>query len=280
MEGTRALGEFARDIKIEHSLFALPFAFIGAIAAERSGHGEITWRIGLLILGCMITARTAAMGFNRWMDASIDARNPRTKNRAIPAGRLSARFAIGYVGASSIAFIALAAMINPLCGILAPAALGIILGYSTAKRWTSASHLILGLSLAMAPAGGWLAVAGRFHPTLFLLSGAVFCWVAGFDILYSLMDADFDRSAGLYSVPARFGEETARAIARLLHATTVLLLVQIDLGVGWTIAVGLTTAALVAEHLLARDKNKIPVAFFHINAAIGIILLCGSIVGF
>jgi 4-hydroxybenzoate polyprenyltransferase len=268
-----------RDIKLEHSLFALPFAFIGAVAAARSGAGELTLRTGALVLLCMIFARTAAMGFNRWMDAEIDRANPRTSGRAIPSGRLSPGVVLATVIVASGLFISTAALINPLCGYLSPLALVVILGYSTTKRWTALSHLVLGLSLAMSPAGGWLAVAGAFALPLWILAAAVIFWVAGFDVLYSLQDVDFDRGRGLHSIPARLGERAAYGLSRLFHLLAAVALFTFGnltaLGAGWFAASAATTLCLVAQQLLARDRNRIPVAFFHLNASIGFILLAG-----
>ncbi len=270
---------FTRDIKLEHTLFALPFAFIGALAAQRAGPGEITPRLGLLILAAMVTARTAAMGFNRWHDAPLDARNPRTKNRAIPAGLLDRRTALAASIGCAALFITSASAINLLAGLLSPVALAVILGYSTTKRWTAASHLVLGLSLAMAPAGGWIAVSGGFAPPLFFLAASVLLWVAGFDILYSMMDLEFDKRAGLHSIPARLGERAAMNLSRAFHAGAVVLLwlfgLHTSAGRGWTSATIVTALCLIAEHQLARDKTRIPAAFFHVNAAIGLILLAG-----
>lgn len=244
--------------------------------------GVITGRSAGLILLAMIFARTAAMGFNRWMDASLDAKNPRTSGRAIPSGRLPAGSALTYSAISSLLFMATAFQINMLCGRLSPLALLVILGYSTAKRWTSWSHVILGLSLAMAPAGGWLAITGEFHLILFLLSGAVLCWVAGFDILYALMDIDFDRSAGLYSIPSRFGKEKAYGISRILHGVCILILLiagrEMFAGFGWYLAVTVVALCLLCEQILVRDPAKIPIAFFHLNASIGFILLAGFVI--
>lgn len=289
MEGTRAvarvegpLAAFSRDIKLEHTLFALPFALIGALAAQRTGAGAITPSLLILILAAMVTARTAAMGFNRWHDAPLDAANPRTKDRAIPSGRLASGTALAITIAAAALFTAAAFAINRLAGLLSPLALVVILGYSTTKRWTAASHLVLGLSLAMAPAGGWIAVAGRFAPPLFLLAGAVLFWVAGFDILYAMMDMEFDRGTGLHSIPARLGERAGMTISRVFHLATIALLAGFGefsaLGWGWRGATMLAAACLVAEHILAHDRRKIPTAFFHVNAAIGGIMLAGMLI--
>lgn len=270
---------FLRDIKLEHSLFALPFAFIGALSAVHLERGALDLRLALLVLACMVTARTAAMGFNRWHDAGIDAANPRTAGRAIPSGLLPRRAALAYTAAAAVAFLVLAALINPLCGSLAPLALLVILGYSTAKRWTTLAHLILGLALSLGAGGGWVAVAGTIEIAPAVLMAAVLCWVAGFDILYALMDLEFDRARGLHSIPARFGERGAYAASRALHAASILFLVAFGaaagLGTGWFAGTSLTAASLVAQQVLARDRTRIPVAFFHLNAGVGFLLLAG-----
>lgn len=270
---------FARDIKLEHSVFALPFAFIGCLSAVHVGAGAISWRLAGLVLAAMFFARTAAMGFNRWHDAKFDAQNERTKNRAIPAGRLSRPTALAFTLSAAALFVLVAFVINRTAGFLSPVALLVILGYSTTKRWTSASHLVLGLSLAMAPAGGWIAVAGSLESRPMLLAAAVLCWVTGFDILYALMDLEFDRRSGLYSIPARFGERFARLAAQLLHGIAFVALVlagrALGLGIGWFSATAVVAICLVAQHLLSRDRTKIPQAFFHLNAGVGFIMLAG-----
>lgn len=275
------LAHFARDIKLEHSLFALPFAFIGALTASRAGAGAIYAPLAAKVLLAMVFARTAAMGFNRYLDAEIDAANPRTAGRAIPSGRLSEGTSIIAIASSAILFMIAAFSINSLAGRLAPAALAIVLGYSATKRFTSWSHLILGLALSLAPAGGWVAVAGTFDSSILPLMLGVLFWVAGFDVLYSLQDADFDRSHGLFSIPARFGDTVSYGLSRVFHATAVVCLIHFGeifhLGNPWRICSAVTAAILVTEHVLARDKKKIPVVFFNLNAAVGFVLLAGFV---
>ncbi len=274
-----ALRHFLRDIKLEHSLFALPFAFTGALAAVHLGQGVLDARTGILVLGCMVTARTAAMGFNRWLDAPLDRENPRTAGRAIPSGRVSRRATLTWSLSAAVLFLILAALINPLCGFLAPVALAVILGYSTAKRWTMLAHVILGLGLSLAAGGGWVAVAGSVAAPPALLMLAVIGWVAGFDILYSLMDLDFDRSQGLHSIPARLGERNAYIASRVAHVACILALVAFGsiarLGPGWMASTAATAACLATQQVLARDRRRIPIAFFHLNAGVGFLLLAG-----
>lgn len=274
------LAEFSHDIKLEHSLFALPFAFIGALGPVHLGTAiPLSFMAIIFILLAMFFARTAAMGFNRLHDAKIDRENPRTSSRAIPAGRLRPRTARSFVIISSAAFIAVSFEINQLAGWLSIPALAIVLGYSTTKRFTNWSHLVLGLALSLAPAGGWIAVSGRLdQPVLFVMAGVIL-WVAGFDILYSLQDIEFDKEHGLRSVPARFGPGTARIIAAGFHILAVSAFwiygSSLRLGAGWEIACLLTAVTLATEHYLAKDRNRIPVAFFHLNSVIGFILLIG-----
>ena len=271
--------EFARDIKLEHSLFALPFAFIGVLGPIYRGTAIITFPKLLLVLLALFFARTAAMGFNRYFDAGFDRLNPRTADRAIPAGRLVAGTVLAYVGIASVCFVVSAFAINALAGWLSPLALLVILGYSTAKRWTNWSHLILGLALALAPAGGWIAFSGKLEPQLLPLVVGVLFWVAGFDVLYALQDMAFDRSKGLHSIPARFGRNAAFGIAAAFHVIVLLAFwifgAWIALGMGWRIACLVTGILLATEHLLAREPDRIPVAFFNVNAVIGFVLLAG-----
>ena len=210
---------WARMVKFGHSLFALPFALAGAaLAAAEYGVGwsQVGW-----IVVAMIGARNAAMGFNRLADQAYDARNPRTAERELPAGRLSRGAVWVFTVLLSALFVLAAIRLNPLCGILSPLALAIVFGYSFTKRFTWASHLFLGLALAIAPVGGWLAVAGRFDGTEWLLAVAVSSWVAGFDVVYACQDVDFDRAAGLHSIPARFGVAGALIVARSLHGVAL-----------------------------------------------------------
>src|SRR3954470_2019588 len=206
-------------IKWEHSVFALPFALCGAMLAARgvpTAH-QIVW-----IVIAMVAARSAAMSFNRLADVSIDAANPRTRTRALPAGALTRNFVASFVIVSSAIFVSAAWQLNRLAFLLSPVALAVLLLYSYTKRWTRWSHLVLGFALGIAPAAAWIAVRGSLDPRILLLTAAVTCWVAGFDVLYACQDIDFDRESGLHSVPQRFGINGALMISRILHVAALL----------------------------------------------------------
>jgi 4-hydroxybenzoate polyprenyltransferase len=279
LRGRSRLVDYSNLVKLPHTVFALPFALVGAILASYSftvAPGDIAW-----ILLAFTSARFAAMGFNRIVDQSIDARNPRTRNREIPSGKLSVREASLAVALSSVIFISSAGMLNQLCLILAPFALAWIFFYSYTKRFTRWAHLVLGFALAIAPVGAYLAIAGRWSdPVLALpaLAGAVLCWVAGFDILYSLQDEGFDRENRLHSVPAAFGAAGAIRISRLLHLLSVLLFIAAGLlftGIGsvYFAGVALIAVMLIYEQSLVRadDLSQIDAAFFNINGAISLV---------
>ncbi|HVF57440.1 MAG TPA: UbiA-like polyprenyltransferase [Pyrinomonadaceae bacterium] len=264
-------------IKIEHTLFALPFAFLGAVLAAR---GLPTWWQTLWIALAMTGARSAAMAFNRIADRAYDAANPRTRTRAIPAGLLSLSFAWTFTAASAALFFLSAAMLNRLTLLLAPLALGSVLLYSYTKRFTSLSHVVLGWCLAIAPTGAWIAVRGSLEsPVPLLLSLVVLLWTAGFDVLYACQDYEFDREAGLRSIPARVGIARALLVSRLLHAGALAALVGLYLTAslgGLALAGVLTTGALlVYQHSLVRadDLSRLNAAFFTANAFVSVILL-------
>lgn len=264
-------------IKIEHTLFALPFAFLGAVLAARGL--PTAWQI-LWIVVAMVGARSAAMAFNRIADRHFDAKNPRTASRALPAGLLSVAFVWVFTIAAACLFFLAAAMLNRLTLILAPVALACILLYSLTKRWTQFSHLVLGASLAIAPTGAWIAVRGEIgSPVPLLLSLVVLLWTAGFDVLYACQDYDFDRSEGLRSIPARFGIARALWIARGLHTGAFLGLVWLFVitGLGPVAFVGViaTGVLLIYQHRLvhADDLSRLNAAFFTTNAFVSIILL-------
>src|SRR2546421_2530629 len=264
-------------IKIEHTLSALPFAFLGAVLAARGV--PTAWQI-IWITVAMVGARSTAMAFNRIADKDYDARNPRTKMRAIPAGALSAGFVWGFTIVSAAIFFLAAAILNRLTLFLSPVALASIVLYSYTKRWTLLSHLILGWCLAIAPTGAWIAVRGTIDsPIPLLLSLVVMLWTAGFDVLYACQDYDFDRREGLYSIPARFGISGALWISRLLHAgafaTLVALYFLTNLGVLAILGVFATGALLIYQHTLVRanDLTRLNAAFFTTNAFVSVILL-------
>lgn len=264
-------------IKIEHTLFALPFAFLGAVLAA---NGLPTLRQILWIIVAMVGARSAAMAFNRIADRTIDARNPRTATRALPAGLLSVGFVWAFTLVSAAVFLFAAAMLNRLTLLLAPVALASVLLYSLTKRWTQFSHLVLGWCLAIAPTGAWIAVRGEIGSAIpLLLSLVVLLWTAGFDVLYACQDYDFDRHEGLRSIPARVGIAPALWIARALHAGAFLALVSLYVltGLGALAVAGViaTGALLVYQHRLVRadDLSRLNAAFFTTNAFVSVILL-------
>ncbi len=265
---TRALDRvlaFGRMIRFSHSVFALPFALTSAALAAREG--GVTARQVLWIVVAMVSARSAAMGFNRLVDHAIDAKNPRTAGRELPKGVVTRPEAWVFVAVSAALLVLAAAMLNPLCLMLSPLALAIVLGYSYTKRFTAASHLFLGLSLAVAPVGAWLAIRGRFEAPPLVLALAVLLWVAGFDTLYACQDVEFDRGEGLRSLPARVGVPRALVLARLMHVGTVLLLLLlfrvVPLHPVYLAGVAGVAAILAWEHSLVRptDLSQVMRAF-------------------
>ena len=266
-------------IKFEHSVFALPFALTGALLAWRSqgfpragAPEKLTW-----IVLAMVTARSAAMAFNRLLDAEIDAANPRTKGREIPSGKLSKRFTWGFLFVMSFAFVFAAAALGPLCFYLSLPALVIVFLYSFTKRFTSFSHLVLGFALGVAPAAAWIAVTGSLDPRILLLTAAVTFWTAGFDVIYACQDVAFDRSAGLYSLPQRLGVARALLLARALHAAMLLCLALLvnSFGLGTLALAGIAAVAalLLYEHTLVKphDLSKVNAAFFTVNGYVSVL---------
>jgi 4-hydroxybenzoate polyprenyltransferase len=264
-------------IKFEHTLFALPFAFLGAIMAA---NGLPAWRQVIWITVAMVGARSAAMTFNRIVDREIDAKNPRTARRELPTGQLTLGFAWAFLYASIAVFLVASYSLNWLTFALSPVALLCVLGYSYAKRYTSLAHLLLGLALAIAPSAAWIAVTGSLNdPAPILLSLFVVMWTAGFDVLYACQDYDYDRRVGLRSIPARFGIGRSLWIARLFHfqAFFVLLVLWLVTGMSWVslAGVGLVTALFVYQHSLLKptDLSRMNAAFFTTNAFVSVILL-------
>jgi len=263
-------------IKIEHTVFALPFAFLGAFFSSRGFPG---WTAAWWILVAMVGARSAAMAFNRLADQRFDALNPRTASRALPEGKISPAFVVSFIVVSTGLFLWAAWNLNPLALALAPVALAIVLGYSFTKRFTSLSHLFLGLSLAMAPVGGWVAVRGSLDWEPFLLALAVVFWVAGFDVIYACQDAEFDRRMGLNSIPQRYGIRTSLQIAVVFHLIMMALLFIVFScsGLSWLSWIGFSVvgASLLYGHRLVRagDLSHINVAFFTMNGVISLALL-------
>ncbi len=274
----RTVRTWGRMVKLSHSVFALPFALSGAaLAAARYG---ISWRQVLWIVVAMGSARNAAMGFNRLADHAIDARNPRTAGRELPRGALSRAAVWAFTAVLSGVFVVASFQLNVLCGALAPLALATVFFYSFTKRFTWMSHVVLGASLAMAPVGGWLAIAGRFAPPPLWLAAAVCCWVAGFDTIYACQDAAFDRRDGLHSIPARFGIPRALMLARAFHAAALGAMLGVGIAASlhpaYGIGIAVVAGVLVYEHSLVRtdDLSKLGAAFLNANALVSVIYFC------
>ncbi|GDX78931.1 4-hydroxybenzoate octaprenyltransferase [Deltaproteobacteria bacterium] len=265
---------FGRMIKFSHSIFAMPFALASGLLAAQTH--DTTWQQWALIVLCMVTARSAAMGFNRIVDRHIDAKNPRTAIREIPSGQIPLAAAVMFTAAAAAIFVAAAAILHPLCGWLSPVALLIVCGYSLGKRFTSLVHLWLGVALGLAPIAAWIAITGGIAATPLILAFAVATWVAGFDILYSLQDEEFDRGAGLRSIPAALGQGMAMNVSSLLHILTVLALAAVPFvePLRWPYWVGVVAiaAVLAYEHHLVKpgDLSKIDKAFFDLNGYISL----------
>jgi len=278
LRGRGRLVDYSNLVKLPHTVFALPFALVGATLASYAY--AVAWTDVLLILVAFTAARFAAMGFNRIVDRAIDARNPRTAGREIPSGKLTVAQASLAVAAASALFFACAGLLNRLCLVLAPFALVWIFFYSYTKRFTRWAHLVLGFALAIAPVGAYLAVAGEWsHPPalLLVLAGAVLCWVAGFDILYSLQDMEFDRREGLHSIPAALGARGALLTSRALHALSAGLFVALGflhpaLGALYFAGAAVIAVMLAYEQSLVRedDFSRIDAAFFNVNGAISV----------
>ena len=256
-----SLADYLRLVKFSHSVFALPFALLSAWVAAG---GVPSARTLALVVAAAVAARTAAMAFNRYLDRDVDAQNPRTSARELPAGRLRAGSVLALALAASCVFVAAAFALNPLCGKLALPVLGVLLGYSATKRFTALAHGVLGIALGLAPLGAWLAVRGSLAGPLgapLALAAAVATWVSGFDLIYACQDADFDRAAGLHSLPARYGLRRALLVSRGLHAATVLLWLVFGrlagLGAVWLAAVGLAALLLAREHSLVGPRRPL-----------------------
>lgn len=276
-----AVVTFGRMVKFSHTVFAMPFALAAAAIAAR-GHGITIGRLAAIVVA-MVGARTAAMGFNRIVDRHIDAKNPRTASREIPAGKVSVASAALLTAASVAVFVGAAAWLGPLCLALAPVALALVLGYSYTKRFTWLCHVFLGLAIAAGPAGAWIAVRGDVAAPALWLMLAVTTWIGGFDILYALADRDFDRKEGLHSIPARFGVPASLVASTLLHATTVAALIALSraAGLGWIYlgGVALVTALLAWEHAIVRpgDLSRLDMAFFNLNGYVSVAFFAATL---
>ncbi len=258
-------------VKFAHTIFAMPFALMAFTYALWSTEAEFSWWLLVQVILCMVFARNVAMGFNRWADRDIDKENPRTADREIPAGKISPRNAMIFIVMNALFFVATACTINLLTALLSPVALAVIMFYSYCKRFTALAHIVLGLSLAIAPAGAFIAVTGTLTWPMCLLSLLVLTWCGGFDIIYALQDAEFDRQRGLHSIPSTFSVATSLYISIALHCVSVASLVAFALllpqsWVLWT-GVALFSAILVAEHILVTPKKQrsIGIAFGTLN---------------
>ena len=266
-----SVSKYLRLVKFSHTIFAMPFALVAFAYALWSSDAEFSWWLLLQVVLCMVFARNVAMGFNRWADRDIDKDNPRTASREIPSGQISPRNALAFVIINALLFVATASTINLLTALLSPVALAVVMFYSYCKRFTSLAHLVLGLSLAIAPAGAYIAVTGTLTFAPCLLSLVVLTWTGGFDIIYALQDAAFDRERGLHSIPSRFSVATSLYISIALHCVSVaaLILFATYLPQGWLLwcGVALFTAILVAEHILVTPtrQRSIGIAFGTLN---------------
>lgn len=285
IERLRRWGEL---VTFSHTIFALPFAASAVALAMRQPHVPLTPLRVAEMLGCMVLARTAAMAFNRWADRDVDAKNPRTKNRPVPAGRTSPREALALALGSGLGFCLLAATLGFWPAVLAPPVLLVLLGYSLAKRFTWAAHAWLGLALALAPGGAWIGAGAAPNLGIVLLMVAVVTWLFGFDVLYALQDEQFDREQGLRSVPARFGTGRAMRMAAVSHVVTIACLLgtafSLHRGPVFLGGIALVAAILVVEHRLVRgaggeaDLAKIPKAFFDCNAYVSMGFFAATLV--
>jgi len=264
-------------VKFAHTIFALPFALLGFSLATIHHSDSLSWQLLLLVILCMLFARNAAMSFNRWADRDIDEVNPRTAQREIPAKIIKQQSALAFCLINAVLFIAATWFINPLCFYLSPLALLIILGYSLTKRFTAFSHFVLGMGLALAPTGAYLAVTGTFDWIPVIISLAVLCWVSGFDIIYALQDDDFDRENHLRSIPVLLGRKRALNLSFILHIVTALLLIA----AGWEgnfksvywVGLGIFSVLLFYQHTIVKynDLRRVNMAFFTLNGIASIV---------
>lgn len=277
------LKTYASFVRVSHTVFALPFALVGAVLASRAtATAAWSWSRALWILACMITARSAAMGFNRLADAAYDARNPRTSMRELPSGRMSRGEAIVFVAVSTALFLACAWMVSPLCAALAPVAIGIVFWYSLAKRFTNYAQIFLGLAMAVAPVGGWIAMGGPLNAAPVLLGLAIGTWVAGFDILYACQDLDVDRREGLRSIPVRFGVVGSLRFSRALHVVTIASLAGVGIvarlnGVYAAGVAGVAVLLVYEQSLVNADDLSQVKRAFDLNGWVGILYLATTL---
>lgn len=265
------IGDYMGLVKFSHTIFAMPFALMAFVFALKSTEREFSWILLLQIIGCMVFARNVAMGFNRWTDWKIDRDNPRTASREIPAGKISPKSAIIFVIINALLFIAVSSSINLLTAILSPVALAVVMFYSYCKRFTSLAHIVLGLSLGIAPSAAYIATTGTLTFAPCLISLLVLTWCGGFDIIYALQDLDFDRQNGLHSIPVRFGVKGALYISIALHAISIasLILFSLYCPQGWLLWIGeaLFCGCIILEHILVTPtrQRSIGIAFGTLN---------------
>lgn len=264
-------------ITFSHTVFALPFALIGFTLGVTQPGASFHWYDLVFVLLCMVFARSAAMAFNRYVDADIDIKNARTAGREIPSGQISKSHALRFVALNAVGFMISAGLLNSLCLVLSPVALLVILGYSYTKRFTWLCHFILGIGLSLAPIGAYIAVTEQFQTLPIIFSLAVFTWVAGFDIIYALQDENFDREQELHSLPAKLGASNALIVSIIVHFNTILLLyyagMYIEFGWLYWTGMGLFTAALVYQHLIVKpdDLSRVNRAFFTSNGIASVV---------
>lgn len=286
LQSKSILSKYLSLVKFSHTIFALPFALVGFTMAVAHYHFEFKWSLLIYVVLCMVFARSAAMGFNRYLDRNIDARNPRTQMREIPAGQIRPRSALWFVILNSLLFVTMTYFINPVCFYLSPVALFVILFYSYTKRFTALCHLVLGAGLGLAPIGAFLAVSGHFYWAPVLLSFAVFTWTAGFDIIYALQDDEFDKSMQLHSIPSRLGRKNALMVSNLLHLFTFLFIVA----AGWTggfhllywLGTAVFTLFLIYQHRIVNpdDLSRVNLAFGTTNGIASVLFAIFAIVDF
>lgn len=281
-----AFKEYLALVKFSHTIFALPFALIGYFLSVYLTDKTFSWHLFLLVLLCMIFARNAAMSFNRVTDRFIDKRNPRTANREIPSGKIHPRNAFIFSMINALLFIVTSFFINKLVFYLSPIALLVLLGYSYTKRFTVLCHFVLGLGLALAPLGAFMAMTGQWHSVPVIFSIIVFLWVSGFDILYSIQDEDFDKEESLRSIPAVFGSKKARLISAILHITVILLVFRVgqilESGLFYWIGAVVFISLLVTQHLVIKTSNakSVNFAFATLNGLAGLLFAVFNILSY
>ncbi|MFB0497894.1 4-hydroxybenzoate polyprenyltransferase [Mucilaginibacter sp. OAE612] len=264
-------------VTFAHTIFAMPFAFIGFFLAVTTTQYHFDWLKLVLMVLCMVFARNSAMAFNRYLDRDIDIQNPRTKQRDIPAGRISPKAALTFVIINCLLFITATWFINRLCFFLSPVALFVVMGYSATKRFTALCHLVLGLGLSLAPIGAYLVVTGQFAITPIFFSLSVLCWVSGFDIIYALQDEDFDRSQNLHSIPAYLGKVNALRLSTFLHMLSAVFIMmpafETQVGFLYYIGIAFFCAMLVYQHLLVKpnDLSRVNFAFMTTNGIASVV---------